>query len=215
LKTNRPKPRRHVARVPLVAAVAALLATDLACPFAGRYLIVDRPLQPADAVVVLAGARVERWLEAVDLYNEKVARRVLLSAGRVETAEMTLRERGVRFPLEADLAREAIIQLGVPADAVEVITRSLDNTAQEAAAAREFAVARRWTTMIVVTSKFHTRRSLYAFEREFRGTNIRIQIRGSRYDPAQADGWWRRRGDFRFVTSELQKLLAYRLGLTG
>ncbi|HXG56592.1 MAG TPA: YdcF family protein [Vicinamibacterales bacterium] len=214
MKTNRPKPRRLVARVALVAAVAALLATALACPFAGRYLIVDRPLQPADAVVVLAGARVERWLEAVDLYNEKMARRVLLSAGRVESAETTLRKRGVRFPLEADLAREAIIQLGVPAGAVEVIPRSLDNTAQEAAAAREFAVARRWSTVIVVTSKFHTRRSLYAFEREFRGTNIRIQVRGSRHDAARPDGWWRRRGDFRWVTSELQKLLAYRLGLT-
>ncbi len=194
-------------------AVTALLVLAAACPFAGRYLIVDRPLEPADAVVVLAGGRVERWLEAVDLYKEKMATRILLSRGQVEAAEMTLRRRGIRFPPEVDLAREAIGQMGVPANAVDVISRSLDNTAQEAAAAREFAVARRWTSIIVVTSKYHTRRSLYAFEREFRGTGIRIQVRGSRHDTALPDGWWRRRVDFRWVTSELQKLLAYRFGL--
>lgn len=215
MTNTQPRSRRLITRIALGAVAAALLATAAACPFAGRYLIVDRPVEPADAIVVLAGARVERWLEAVDLFSEKKAALMLLSPGRIEAAEESLRQRGIRFPLDVDVARDAMIQMGVPAGAVEVIPRSLDNTAQEAASVREMALARRWTSLIVVTSKYHTRRALYAFEREFRGTGVGIQIRGSRHDPARPDGWWRRRGDARWVASELQKLLAYRLGLEG
>jgi uncharacterized SAM-binding protein YcdF (DUF218 family) len=196
-----------------VLTVSLILAAAAACPYAGRYLIIDRPLQPADAIVVLAGSQVERWLEAVDLYNEKVAPHVLLSRGLVEPAVMKLRERGVEYPQAADLARNAILQLGVPEAAVEIMPRVLDNTAQEAAAARAIVTRRSWRNLVVVTSKFHTRRSLYAFEREFKGTGVQIQIRGSRYDDASADGWWRRRADTRWVALEWLKLVLYRLGL--
>lgn len=200
-------------RILTVLTVSLILAAAAACPYAGRYLIIDRPLEPADAIVVLAGSQVERWLEAVDLYNEKVAHHVLLSRGLVEPAVMKLRDRGVEYPQGADLARNAILQLGLPGTAVEIMPQVLDNTAQEAAAARAMVTRRSWKSLVVVTSKFHTRRSLYAFEREFKGTGVRIQIRGSRYDDASADGWWRRRADTRWVALEWLKLSLYRLGL--
>lgn len=213
MTANRRKPPRRIARIFAIIVAVIVLAVAAAFPYAGRYLIVDRPLQAADAIVVLGGSRVERWLEAVDLYKEKIAPQLLLSPGPVEAAEVTLRERGINFPREADLARDAIVQLGVPSAAVHVIPGTMDNTAQEAAATRDMVRQHGWTSLIVVTSKFHTRRSLYAFEREFKGTGVKIQVRPTRYDEARADGWWKRRADFRSVTSELQKLLAYRLGL--
>jgi hypothetical protein len=40
-----------------------------------------------------------------------------------------------------------------------------------------------------------------------------VQVRGSRYDEVFPDRWWTHRRDLRYVTSELQKLVAYRLGL--
>ena len=38
--------------------------------YGGRYLQHEDPLQKADAIFVLAGTRLERPLEAVDLYKE-------------------------------------------------------------------------------------------------------------------------------------------------
>jgi hypothetical protein len=38
-------------------------------------------------------------------------------------------------------------------------------------------------------------------------------MRASRYDTSAPDRWWTERADFRSVTSELQKLIAYKLGL--
>jgi hypothetical protein len=53
------------------------------------------------------------------------------------------------------------------------------------------------------------------FRREFPDTPIRVIVRAARDDRAVPSRWWTRRGDFRYVVSELQKLLAYRLGLRG
>lgn len=190
-----------------------IILAAAACPFAGRYLIIDDPLQPSDAILVLAGARAERWLEGVDLYKEGVAPHILLSPGMVEPAEVKVRQMGVRFPAYAELVRDAMIQMGVPAAAITVLPRAVDNTADEAAVTRPVVIERGWTSLVVVTSKYHTRRTLFAFRREFDGTPVRVQVKGSRHDEVSPDGWWRSRSDLRWVASELQRLAAYRLGL--
>lgn len=200
----------RVAAAMFAAAAAALLGF---LPFAGRYLVVQDALERSDAIVVLAGSRAERWLEAVDLFHAGWAPRIILSRGRLEYAEMRLQAMGIRFPEDADLVRDAMVQMKVPADAIVFLPGSLDNTAHEAAAARTFAASAKWSRLIVVTSMYHSRRTAYAFAREFRGARVRILVRSSNYDRATPDRWWTTRQDVRYVTSELQKLLAYRLGL--
>ena len=204
---------RVVLRASALVLLLAMLAALAGCPYAGHYLIVDRPLQKSDAIVVLAGAQVDRWLEAVDLHREGLAPSILMSPGYVDPLGDELRARGIRLPREIDVHRDAMIQLGIPATAIEIMPHGYDNTADEAAGVRTIARSRGWTRLIVVTSKYHTRRSLFAFQRELRGSGIEVEVRGSRYDRAQPDGWWRNRSDLRFVVAELQKLAAYRLGL--
>jgi uncharacterized SAM-binding protein YcdF (DUF218 family) len=207
--------RRLATRTLLVLLATTLVVGAWSWPRAGRYLVVDTPLQAADAIVVLAGARAERWLEGVELYKENVAPTIVLSTGRVERAEQLLRQRGIRFPSETEIVKDAMVQMGVPAERVLTFPDRVDNTAAEAELTRAMAAARGWRSLIVVTSKYHTRRSLYAFQRAFSGTGITIQVRGTRFDEAQPDTWWKHRGDLRFVISEWQKLIAYRLGLEG
>jgi uncharacterized SAM-binding protein YcdF (DUF218 family) len=208
------KPRRFAARAFLIGILTLLIATIAAIPYAGRFLVIDEPLEPADAILILAGPRTVRWLEGVDLYRSRLAPQVVISPGIVEAAEVQLRARGIRYPAEADLATDAMVQLGVPAAAISRLPGSVDNTADEAAQMRTLALARGWKRLIVVTSKYHTRRTRFAFAREFRGTDIRVQVRGSRYDGASPDDWWKHRSDLRYVVSELQKLVAYQLGLS-
>ena len=207
--------RARLARTTRVLAGLLILSVLAFLPFAGRYLVAEDPLQHADAIVVLAGARVERWLEGYDLYRAAWAPRILLSNGKTEPAERRLREMGIAFPREGELARDALIRLGVPRDVVDVFGVSVDNTAQEASAGREAARAGGWHRIILVTSKYHTRRAGFAFRREFRGTGVEIVVRGSRYDPFVADRWWTDRASLRDVLSELQRLAVYRLGLGG
>jgi uncharacterized SAM-binding protein YcdF (DUF218 family) len=204
--------RRLAARLLAVCVIAGVVLAA-ACPRAGQFLIIDEPLEPADALVVLAGMRVERWLEAAELYREGKAPAILLSRGIVEPAETRLRARGIRFPAQTDLVKDALVQMGIPAAAISTFPHSVDNTADEALRTREAAERNGWKRLIVVTSKYHTRRARYAFERELKGSGIGVQVRGSRFDEIQPDRWWKSRSDFRWVFSELQKLAAYRLGL--
>ena len=202
----------------LVRALAALLILTAVSgaaffPFAGRFLVREDPLQKSDAIVVLAGTRAERCLEAVDLYRSHWAPIILISPGRPEGAELELQRLGIRFPSDADLAREAMLQMNVPSAALEMLNGSLDNTADEAAAVHRVADARHWSRVIVVTSKYHTRRARYAFVRELRDANIEVIMRASRHDPSTPQQWWRHRGDIRYVLAELEKFVAYKLGL--
>jgi uncharacterized SAM-binding protein YcdF (DUF218 family) len=205
--------RRIVLRAAVAAVLVAMVAAAVLLRGAGRYLVAAQALQRSDAIVVLGGTRVERWLEAVDLYREGWSPRIVLSQGRVEAAELRLRQSGIRFPSEIELVRDAMVQMQVPASAIVVLPALLDNTAEEAMAVREAAAAAGWRRLIVVTSNYHTRRTLFAFERELRGTSIETRVRATRYDLVTPDRWWTVRADFRYVVSELQKLLAYRLGL--
>jgi len=182
-------------------------------PFAGRWLVAEDPLEKADLIFVLAGARVERWLEGVDLYNERWAPKLVISPGMTSRLEPQLRARGVVLPREGEVIRTAILSTGVPAEAVMVLPDTVDNTAQEAAALHRVIAGAPVTRVIVVTSPYHTRRAGFAFRREFAGTPVHVIVRGSRYSEAEPRRWWRHRADIRDLLSEIPKFAAYAAGL--
>ncbi len=182
--------------------------------YGGRYLQHEDPLTKADAIFVLAGTRLERPLEAVDLFKEGYAPLIVLSPGRPEPSEYLLKQRGIEFPTEAELQRGALIRSGIPESALPALTGYVDNTAQEANLLSAMVKTNHWRRVIIVTSKYHTRRAAFAFRRGLEGTGTEVIMRASRYDPSDPARWWRIRADFRFATSEFQKLIAYRLGLS-
>ena len=149
---------RHLVARTFTLVVAALFAGFvLFLPFAGRFFFRQDALQKSDLILVLAGARIERWLEGVDLYKAGWAPRLVMSPGPVEPIEAQLATRGVHYPREGEMARQAAITLGVPPDAVAVLPSGVDNTAAEAAALHAmFPAVKR---LIVVTSPYHTRRA--------------------------------------------------------
>jgi uncharacterized SAM-binding protein YcdF (DUF218 family) len=210
-----PRRRPNARRTILVLFALALLGTAWFLYYGGRYLQHEEPLQKSDAIFVLAGARAERLLEAIDLYKEGYAPFVIISPGSVENAEVVLRQRGVRFPRQDELQRDALVQSGLPTAAVLATGGDVDNTAQEAKLLRAIVEARGWRRVIVVTSKYHTRRAGFAFRRGLDGTGAQVVMRASRYDASDPARWWRHRGDVRFALSEWEKLFAYRLGLQG
>jgi uncharacterized SAM-binding protein YcdF (DUF218 family) len=204
--------RTLVRRTLFVIALVTALALAWFLVYGGRFLQREDPLQKADAIFVLGGTRAERPLEGVDLYKEGWAPRLILSPGRLEPAEDLLRARGVQLPRETDALRDAIIQLGVPASAIVPTQGYVDNTSEEANLLRAMVQAHRWRRVIVVTSKYHTRRARFAFRRGLEGTGAEPIVRASRYDASDPARWWRRRADLRFAGSEWIKLFYYRLG---
>jgi uncharacterized SAM-binding protein YcdF (DUF218 family) len=204
---------RSVSRAARLVAGFLIIAVLLFLPFAGRFLVRADPLQKADLILVFAGARVERWLEAAELYKEGWAPTILLSPGPVEAIERQLAAQGVVYPREGDLARRALIAYGIPEDAVSVLPGSVDNTAQEAAVVARMLRGAERARIIIVTSPYHTRRAGFAFRRALGDAGVQVVVRPTRFSESEPSRWWRRRGDVRYVMNEMPKLLAYALGV--
>src|SRR5205823_2136678 len=103
-----------VVREPLLAAV-------------GGFLVVESPLQPAAAIVVLGGGLPFRELEAAALYESGWAEQVLLIPGAPHEADRALQAIGVMVPAEWEVRRETLLRSGVPASAVHVTAGTADS----------------------------------------------------------------------------------------
>lgn len=198
----------------LLAAAAALLLllAAVVAPRLGAWLVVEDPLQRADAIFVLGGTMFERPLEAMDLYREGWAPRMLLMRQIADEGEVELRRRGISFPREIDVQIDVLTRLGVPRAAIDILDEQ-NSTKDEANALVIAATANRWQRVIIVTSKQHTRRARMVMNRRLAGTGVVAIVRSSRYDKADVDGWWRHRSTLRFTLFETQRLIAYWLGI--
>ena len=179
----------------------------------GLYLTKEDPIRKSDAIVALAGTRMDRALEAADLYQSGYAPRIVITREKAERSFGALAQRGVVLVTDADVTRDVLPKLGVPASALIVPDVIHDNTAQEAQTLRQLAISHSWRTLIVVTSPYHLRRAGFAIRRELEGTGIEVEMHATRYEPAKPDRWWTNRDDMRWVLDEGAKLIAYELGL--
>ncbi len=193
-----------------LAALAALLLliAAVAAPRLGAWLVVEDPLEKADAIFVLGGTLFERPLEAADLYHDGWAPRMLLMRQIADAGESELRRRGIPFQREIDIQIDALTRLGVPRDAIQILDEQ-DSTKDEANTLRDLVVANHWSKVIVVTSKQHTRRAGLVMDRRLAPIGARAIVRASRYDRTDVDAWWQRRGTLRFTLFETQRLIAY------
>jgi uncharacterized SAM-binding protein YcdF (DUF218 family) len=195
------------------AAVVLVAALSYGTVRVGSFLYAEDMLQRADAIFSLAGTRMERQLEAADLYREGWAPLVVLPDKWPDQGIEALRTRGITLPSDSEVARDTLIRLGVPETAILIPPVRHDNTAHEAYTLRSLASARRWKRVIVVSSKYHTRRAGMAMRRELDEAGVEVVMRGSRYDAEDPAHWWRTRSGYRWIGSELPKLVLYRLGL--
>ena len=119
----------------------------------------------------------------------------------------TISELNIELPNDADLNRRVLIRLGVPPTAIHNIDEA-DGTIGEARALR--AIVPQWgiRSVLVVTSKYHTRRAGMTF-RWALGDSVRVQTIGSSYDDFQSSRWWQDRSDFHYLIIEYQKLLVF------
>jgi len=200
-------------RLLLSAFVIVALLSGWAFVSLGRVLYEVDPLERSDIIFVLDGSYMERPAEAAHLYTEGWAPRIILSRRLPDNAENILLQQGLKIQSVMDAQKNAMVLMGVPENAIEIMSATRDNTAGESAALRQLLQSRGWSRIIVVTSKFHTARAGFAFRRSFRGTSIEVIVHATRYDTTDIDRWWEPRRNFRMGLFEAQSLLAYWLGL--
>jgi uncharacterized SAM-binding protein YcdF (DUF218 family) len=203
--------KRYLIRGALLLAPVLILSA-VTLPRLGPWLVVQDPLVKSDAIIVLGGTMYERQLEAVDLYKENWAPRIYLFRELADWGELVLIERGIPYTTVVDVQLEAMLRLGVPRDAIEVLDRA-GSTAEEAEYVRRLVTSKTLSRVIVVSSKQHTRRARLVLQRKLAGTGTDIVVRPSRYDRSNIERWWTDRATLRFTLFETQRLLGYWIGI--
>ncbi len=205
-----PPRRRPACRIAFGLLVAALLAAVLFLLFVGRWLVVEDPLEKAQAIVVLSGRMPIRAMEAAKLYREGYAPKVWLTHSTEPGA--SLAPLGIQYVGEDSYNKQVLAHEGVPEDAIRVLEPPIVNTADEIADISAAMAQEKDTTVIIVTSKPHTRRVQILWRRLVAGRERSI-IRAASEDPFEPARWWRSTGDALDVLRECLGILNAWAGL--
>jgi uncharacterized SAM-binding protein YcdF (DUF218 family) len=176
----------------VVLCAAVYLARRPILRFAGESWIVDETLDHADAIIVLSDDNfyADRVTRAAELMRDGKAPLVVASGRRLRP-----------YAGIAELMQHDLIERGVAKEKVLVFPHDADSTRDEAVALANFVVEKKWTTVLVVTSNYHTRRARYVFRRIFPG-NVQLAVVSARdgdFDPQQ---WWEKRKSLKYFTRE-------------
>lgn len=173
---------------------------------AGSRLVVDDALQQGHAIVVLGGQLPFRAKEAAGIYQQGWSREVWLTRGRPTEEDEALAQMGISSPSESDYSRLVLERLGVPSGAIRVLPSPAASTADEVRIVAAALKAASADQVIIVTSKYHTRR-VKALWRELVGAHPTAVVRYSLDDPFDPSRWWRTTTDSMAVSREWFGLL--------
>src|SRR5439155_26774319 len=143
------------ARAALLLGALALVAPVLWIgSVAGTALVVERPMASPDAIISLASHEWERLPETTRLAHRYPDAQVLLTVPS-QITDYNCQDCGHRVG--------QLVKNGVSISRIRVLPITLSSTFGEAASARKFAEHDRIKSLLVVTSPYHTRRSLAIF----------------------------------------------------
>ena len=190
--------------------MSALLGALVFLLGVGRWLVVQDPLEKAQAIVILSGRMPLRALEAAKLYREGYAPTVWLTYSAEPRA--TLRAMGISYVGEEVYNTQVLMREGVPSTAIRLLQPPIVNTADEIAAIHAAMEAEKDRTVIIVTSKVHTRRVRMLWHQLAAGRGRTI-ITAPSNDPFEPGHWWRTSGDALDVVRECLGILNALAGL--
>lgn len=176
------------------------------------YLIVEKPLEKAGAMLVLSGSSTygERAQKAAELYKQGVAPRIFLTDDGERSGWSRLQQNNPRF---VELARKSLIEQGVSQDAIEVLPETVDGTKSEADTLQKKVKESDLKSILLVTSGYHSRRALHTFEKTFADNNLKTEIGIEPVAPGNQTPspfwWWLSVKGWRFVAGEYVKSLYY------
>lgn len=163
--------------------VRSVLASGLAFGLACAYVAWPncRPLQKADAIVVLGSAVWPNEQPSPSL-SRRIGRGVELWQAGLAPVLVPTGGLGRFPPAEADVMARVARANGVP-DAALVLEREAASTAESAARVRALAEAHGWRQIIVVSEPYHLRRSTLLFQAQGLGVQTACAPWGSQVWP--------------------------------
>jgi uncharacterized SAM-binding protein YcdF (DUF218 family) len=159
----------------------------------------------ADALVVLSDDNfyADRAQRAAELLREGKGNVIVASGRRLRP------NAGITELMEHDL-----IERGVPKDKIVRLAHDADSTREEAEAVVRLATEKKWHSVIVVTSNYHTRRARYIFRKVF-PLGIEVYVASARDGDFDPQHWWEKRKSIKKLTREFAGMVVAIWELSG
>jgi len=167
-------------------------------------LIVEDPLQKADALVVLSGGGYDRGNEAVKILHAGYTNKVICTGGN---PVIELRVFNIDT-LESDMTTANLKRQGIP-DSMIVELREGTSTKEESDVVVQYCQQHQIKKLMILSSKLHTHRVQEVFKDKLKKQGIEVIVRGapnSRFDELQ---WWHYEDGLIAVNNEWLKRLYY------
>lgn len=185
--------------------VAALTLSRWWLPLPGEWLDVSEPVEPADIIFVASGQALWRAKKAAELYNERLAPRVVAAGGG--ESELLLFVTGERIS-DAEVVGRILAHLGVPKGATTLVD-GVTSTREDAEAFKEYVQAHQVRSAIVVTSHLHSRRARWTFGRVLNDPSVKVQFVEADQPDVKAATWWQGEDGLVTVFNEYLKYAFY------
>jgi uncharacterized SAM-binding protein YcdF (DUF218 family) len=194
----------------ILAVILLLLIWSLAAWWLAERLIVERPMDKADVIVVLGGSAtyVERTQKAAQLFRENISDHIILTNDGLQGGWSQAEQKNLFF---VELARRELILQGVSPEKIEELPTVVSGTKDEAVLITEEARKHGWRRVLIVTSGYHSRRSLWLFDRYGEKDDVEYGIVSpptGLQTPTQAY-WWLSRKGWAMVAGEYVKSAYY------
>ena len=181
-------------------------------PFLARNLIIEKPLDKADVILVLGGSStyIERTQKAAELFKKGAAPKIYLTDDGEQAGWSKIEKRN---PPYFELARNSLIAQGVPPENIEILEPQVTGTIYEARILSEKAKSANLKSVLIVTSAYHTRRAFSTFQRIFTENNQPTELgivsppTGEQTPPPFS--WWLSANGWNFVAGEYVKSFVY------
>jgi len=187
--------------IALVAAIFLLAVLYLArhpiFRLVGEGWVVEDTLEHSDAIFVLSDDNfyADRATRASQVYRQGLAPVVVASGRRLRP-----------YAGIAELIEHDLIERGVPKDKILRVAHDADNTREEAITLALVAKQKKWRSIIVVTSNFHTRRARYIFTHVF-PKDTKVRITGARDGDFDPERWWEKRISVKDLSREIAGMI--------
>ena len=170
----------------------------------GKLLIKEDANTEVEAAFVLSSNALERGKLTADLYQRKLFPRVVTMGEGINASLLAM---GIERT-DAQVARQVLIDLGVDSSAIRTINRAT-STYEESEQILGYADREGYHHIMVITSKFHTRRVKKVFGDKFRAKGIEVIVKGAEPENYEIDRWWESEEALIFVNNEYIKHLYY------
>lgn len=178
----------------------------------GSFLVVEDLPENAEAAVVLnTGVDIyPRLIAAADLYKGKKASKVVINGNRKTDVLRSLESKGYEPPCKWHAGMIGVLNYqGVAKDhIVTVNAEDAYDTITEADIVGKTILKQGMTSVIITTSKFHSRRARHIWNKMYSG-QLNVYIAPAQNDPYSPETWWKSGRQIRWVLSEYGAWLYY------